>query len=146
MPERALRALGAERPAGLIAALREAGLPCGDLDEAIFYQLEDGQGPIAWAGLELYGREALLRSVVVPARQRGAGVGSDLVVRVMQAAAAQGVERLWLLTETAAPFFNRLGFRAAPRDEAPAAVRESPEFASVCPASAACMILALPGR
>jgi amino-acid N-acetyltransferase len=48
-----------------------------------------------------------------------------------------------LLTTTAAPFFTRFGFTSAARDAAPAALRATAEFASLCPASAVCMAVAI---
>ena len=44
-----------------------------------------------------------------------------------------------LLTTTAASFFAKRGYRPLARDEAPAAVRATAEFRSICPASATCM-------
>jgi amino-acid N-acetyltransferase len=49
---------------------------------------------------------------------------------------AAGLERFMLLTETAADFFHRHGYRVVQRIDAPAALRASSQFASVCPASA----------
>jgi amino-acid N-acetyltransferase len=39
-------------------------------------------------------------------------------------------------------FFSRLGFRAVARDAAPAVLRAGAEFASICPSTATCMMLA----
>jgi amino-acid N-acetyltransferase len=50
-----------------------------------------------------------------------------------------GVRELFLLTTTAEPIFARWGFRRVDRAEAPPAIRESREFASLCPASAVFM-------
>jgi amino-acid N-acetyltransferase len=46
--------------------------------------------------------------------------------------------RGYLLTTTAADDSRRFGFQDARRDEAPADLQRSTEFASVCPASATC--------
>lgn len=50
---------------------------------------------------------------------------------------------VYLLTETAAEFFARLGFRPIRRAEAEPAVGASVEFTTACPASATCMRLSL---
>jgi amino-acid N-acetyltransferase len=50
---------------------------------------------------------------------------------------------VYLLTTTAADFYDRFGFRPFPRAEVPEAVAGSPEFASICPSSAACRRLVL---
>jgi amino-acid N-acetyltransferase len=54
---------------------------------------------------------------------------------------ARGLRAVYLLTTTAADYFRRFGFEDARRDEAPAVLQRSSEFASVCPASAACLAM-----
>jgi amino-acid N-acetyltransferase len=56
---------------------------------------------------------------------------------------AKARERLFLLTTTAAPFFARRGFAPVKRSTAPEAMTKSPQFASLCPSTAACMALVL---
>lgn len=128
-------------------ALAGAGLPTADLDGglATFFRLDDESGPLGWGAFELHGREALLRSVVVAADRRGAGAGSDLVARILSAAAQAGASRAWLLTETAEGFFEGLGFVLRERSDAPEAIRRTAEFERLCPASAKCMALDLGG-
>ena len=137
---RALVALAADDLADLRRALADAALPHDDLDEPgrRFYCLDDVGRTLGWAGLEIQGSEALLRSLVVPAG--GRGTGSDLVTRISAEARRLGVDRLWLLTTTAAPFFAKLGFEQATRDAAPDAIRATREFRDICPASATCMV------
>ena len=112
-----------------------------DASQALFDALANKR--LGWAALEQYGPDALLRSVLTVPDRRNGGVGTMLVKRVSAAAADQGVERLWLLTETAAPFFARLGFAETQRANAPASMQETTEFRSVCPASATCMTMML---
>ena len=47
-----------------------------------------------------------------------------------------GAARLHLLTTTAERFFTGRGFVAADRESAPPAIRQTREFADLCPASA----------
>jgi amino-acid N-acetyltransferase len=91
------------------------------------------------AALEAYGRTGLLRSVAVAASERKRGTGIALVADRLAAAATQGLESVYLLTTTAAPYFRRFGFVNADRGGAPAELQASPEFAAICPASATCM-------
>lgn len=142
MPERALRRLDAAGLDPLRARLRAAGLPADDLDGARMhvFALEDAAGALAWAALETTQGDALLRSVLVLPDRRAKGVGADLVRHIAAEAASRGIARLWLLTETAAPFFGRHGFRAVERAAAPAAIRQTSEFRAICPASATCMV------
>jgi amino-acid N-acetyltransferase len=100
---------------------------------------------IGSAGLEVYGEAALLRSVAVEPAFQGRGIGRALAARALELARARGVTAVYLLTETAAAFFERLGFRPIPRVEAEPAVGRSLEFQGACPASAACMVLVLEG-
>ena len=53
------------------------------------------------------------------------------------------VQRLHLLTTTAAPFFGTMGYAAADRHAAPPVIAASREFTSLCPASAAYLVKAL---
>ncbi len=46
---------------------------------------------------------------------------------------------VFLLTETAEPFFVRFGFERVSREEAPPQLRASEEFRCLCPESAAFM-------
>lgn len=108
-----------------------------------FFRLADDQGTLGWAALERCGPDALLRSVLTVPSRRCSGAGADLVQRVSASAANEGVERLWLLTETAAPFFTRLGFMETERENVPAAIRQTTEFRGICPISATCMVLDL---
>lgn len=94
-------------------------------------------------GMERYGPSALLRSLVVAPSHRGRGLGRALTERLLQEARKQGVRRVFLLTETAADFFPKFGFRQIPREEADAEVRSSVEFSTACCESAACMRLDL---
>ena len=137
---RALVALAPADLGELRRALADAALPHDDLHEPgrRFYRLDDAGRTLGWAGLEIEGVEALLRSVVVLGR--GQGTGRDLVALVCGEARRLGVERLWLLTTTAAPFFAKVGFTEAARDAAPAPIRATREFRDICPASATCMV------
>jgi amino-acid N-acetyltransferase len=91
-------------------------------------------------GVEMHGASGLLRSVAVAPAQRRSGLGREIVARLEQESRAAGLSELVLLTETARPFFERLGYRVIDRAAAPAAVQASAEFKSLCPQSAACMM------
>jgi amino-acid N-acetyltransferase len=141
-PDYALRELSQEQLLEVDLLLKGAGLPRDDIREPgrHFYRLEDAAGPVAWAGLEPYGIDGLLRSIIVLEHVRGRANGSMLVEATIAEARRLGVERLWLLTTTAAGFFARIGFREVPRDAAPPPIAATTEFASLCPASATCMM------
>jgi amino-acid N-acetyltransferase len=125
----------------LWALLAEAGLPDGGLADHLATTLVALQGDqvVGSAALELYGAAALLRSVAVADAQRNQGIGSRLLDHAMALARQHGVQRLYLLTERAAGYFARRGFRPISRAEVEPAVLASLEFTTVCPASAQAM-------
>ena len=125
--------------------LEHAGLPYADLHEPgrRFYRMDGDCGPVGFAGLEVHGADALLRSIVVADERRGQGTGRKLVAAMVTEAQRLGIERLWLLTTTAAGFFEHLGFTTVDRAIAPPAIQATSEFRSLCPTSATCMTFAL---
>ena len=96
------------------------------------------------AALDAHGRTGLLRSVAVAPSGRSRGTGIALVADRLAAARAGGLDSVYLLTTTAAPLFRRFGFMEVARASAPDALRASPEFAALCPASATCMRVEVP--
>ena len=134
--------------AAIADLVRQASLPLDGLREqmgAALVARKTGQivGAVA---LELYGREALLRSLVVVSPWQGRGLGLALAQAALALARSRGVERIFLLTETAAGFFPRLGFEPVERSAIPASVQQSVEIRSACPASALAMVLNLSVR
>jgi amino-acid N-acetyltransferase len=82
----------------------------------------------------------MIRSVAVDPAWRGRGLGGRLTRVVLDLAEQAGVQRIYLLTETAPDFFRGFGFRPIQRDDADAAVRTSAEFTELCPTSAIVMV------
>ncbi|HEV8610555.1 MAG TPA: arsenic resistance N-acetyltransferase ArsN2 [Thermoanaerobaculia bacterium] len=131
----------------LAALVSSCGLPLEGLRESLKTALvarEDGRivGAVA---LELYAPDALLRSLVVAPDLRGRGLGHRLAGAALDLAGQRGMTRVYLLTETAAPFFHRRGFRDSTRAEVPEAVRGSVEFRSACPSTARVLTFDLSG-
>lgn len=121
--------------------LREHDLPTADLDEALqFLSIGYVAGErVGIGGVEPHGPDGLLRSVVVESDRQGDGIGAALCAALEEAARVDGIETLYLLTTTAAPFFESQGYAEIPRSDAAASVRESTEFEELCPSSATCM-------
>ena len=125
-----------------IAFLEGEGLPVSDLTNGHlehFFFIGSKDSPSALVGLEIFGTEALLRSLVVAASARTQGLGAALVKHAEGHASAQGVRAIYLLTMTAETFFERRGYRRVERTQAPPSIRSTREFASLCPASSAFM-------
>jgi amino-acid N-acetyltransferase len=100
---------------------------------------EAGGRLVCAGGLEVYGADALLRSVVVDTESRGKGWGRQLLVHLTEQAAGLGVTKLYLLTTTAEAYFTRLGYGAVSRSRVPEQLKRSREFQGACPASATVM-------
>ena len=122
--------------------LEASSLPLTESDENLdhfFVHEGDGGSVNGVAGLELYGRAGLLRSVVVAGPARRQGIAAALIEQVVDRARTQGCTALYLLTLDAEAYFRRFGFEVISRSEAPAAIRGAPEFAFLCPESAVLM-------
>ena len=114
--------------------LAEAGLPLDGAREALALGVVgrvDGR-IVAAAAIERYGDAGLLRSVVVDAAARGTGLGQEIVSAAEARARSVGISELYLLTETAAAWFPRLGYEETERSTAAAKVGASVEFTTVC--------------
>lgn len=132
--------------AAIAKLLESAGLPAEDLSSAHDFQswvLEAHGMLLAAIGLERFGNEGLLRSLVVAPECRNIGIGQELIGRLERAARAEGINRLVLLTESAQAFFSARGYVATDRRDVSDAVKQSAEFRSLCPVSAVCMSKAL---
>jgi amino-acid N-acetyltransferase len=128
---------------GAAALLTAASLPSSDLTDELmehFFFCGAAHAPAALVGIELRGTSALLRSLVVRPDLRSTGLGKALVEQAEAHARAHGVRSLYLLTTTAAGFFERRGYVAASRESAPAEIRATREFSDICPASSALMV------
>ena len=141
-----LRPASAADLASVRALLVSADLPQDGLEDQFgdrYVVAVRGGRVVGAEGIEVHGDDGLLRSAVVDGALRGQGLGEQLTRERLAWARARGLRSVWLLTTTAAPFFDRLGFARVERASAPPALQASREFASVCPSSATCMRLEL---
>ena len=123
------------------ALLEENGLPSADVRSkpGCFYVASEGDERVGVGGIESYGSDGLLRSVVVERPARGQGLGTALCDRLEAVAREDGVGTLYLLTTTARELFADHGYVEIDRSLAPEAIRETTEFADLCPEAAVCM-------
>jgi amino-acid N-acetyltransferase len=139
------------RPSDLAAVLElltAARLPVQRVREGFGegYAVVEHNGAIAGAaGIEIYGRLGLLRSVVVDPASRGAGLAKSLLGDRLAWAESRSLEAVYLLTTSAADYFSRFGFGTIDRKSVPSQIQNSAEFRLVCPASATVMCLPLEG-
>lgn len=127
----------------VVSLLDRAGLPTADLEAdapredgpALFVVVAD-EGRVGCIGIERADDVALLRSAAVVERHRGEGYGTAAVRALEREAGEAGVETLYLLTTTAAPFFERLGYETVDRAAIPVELEGSREVSDLCPESA----------
>lgn len=136
------RPLLAGEHAALAAVLTAASLPTQDLSDPgrEFFAFRDPRGTVVgYGGIEVLATDALLRSVITVPEMRDRAYGAAIVDRMLALALRRGVHTLYLLTTTAVPFFERLGFAAIERAEAPPTIAATREFTTYCPESAVLM-------
>lgn len=124
--------------AGLTAALIARDLPIEDLHEPgrSFFRVERDGLEIGYCGFELYGDDALIRSIVVPSEHRGQGFGRAVTEALLTEVRRAGAQRAWLLTNSAVPFFERLGFAQMERSDAPLSILDTRQAISICGSAA----------
>jgi amino-acid N-acetyltransferase len=134
------------------AAVAELLVACGlepsdlaDHPDTLVLGRRRGDAVDAVVAVEHHGSTGLLRSLAVAPGQRGRGLARELVQAAEHRAAADGLAALYLLTETAAEFFLRLGYTRLAREAVPPRLRATPQFTRLCPASATCLGKTLPG-
>lgn len=126
----------------VLALLKEVTLPGEGVSDQFqnFFVTWDCDQLVGCAGIEIYEEVGLIRSVAVQPSFQGHGLGSRLVKTIHNFACEKKIIEVYLLTETAEPFFLKQDYIVIPREEADPRVKKSIEFTSVCPDSAVCMI------
>jgi amino-acid N-acetyltransferase len=107
----------------------------------VFYNTRENL--VGSGGLEFYHDLALLRSLAVSPELRGQQLGKKIVADLLEAAKEKNIREVYLLTQTAGFFFQKLGFMPVRRELVPDAIQKSSEFANVCPTSAEVLMLKL---
>ena len=132
--------------AHLEALLSQNHLPTQDCVEQMqnFYGMFAGDELIAAGGLEPAEDYALLRSVVVKTQYRAMGLAQKIVGYLLDLAESENRLAVYLLTETAGSYFQKLGFKPVPRKEVPEMIRQTRQFSTLCPDSASCFVMRLP--
>ncbi|MGH2572510.1 MAG: HAD-IIA family hydrolase [Actinomycetota bacterium] len=138
----AQRDVGALRALLGAAALTAEGVE-GRLPFTLVSEDSGGGEIVSTACVEQVSGVGLLRSVAVREPHRGRGLGMLAVAAAISDARARGLAHVSLFTETAAAFFERMGFRPVQRSDLPEPVRASPQAAMECSASAIGMAMDL---
>lgn len=122
--------------------LQSEQLPTIDLQpdlQHFFLAIEKGQ-PIGLIGLDHYGENGLLRSMVVLPPYRNQGVAGRLIETLEAQARDLGIGHLYLITNTAETYFQQKGFARIQPADLPPDLAMAPEFNGLCPASSAIMM------
>ncbi len=132
-----------------IQSIRElicsSGLPSSDVDgksQKIFVVESDGR-IVAVGGIEKLGDVALVRSIAVAPEYRKNGIASSIYQLLEEYARSSEVEELYLITESAKEYFQKLGFTEQERKTTPCLIKQTSQFSELCPSSATVMVKAL---
>ena len=128
---------------GLKAALVGTGLPADDVGDPqlAFWRFEThGDVPVGFGGLEFHGGDAILRSVVTLPQLRQIGMGAAIVAALEVEARAHQCRTIYLLTKSDRDFFARLGYAPCTLGDVPEGIRQSRQFAALCPPTATVMV------
>ena len=94
-------------------------------------------------GLDVVASGAVLRSLATHPASRGQGIATALCDAAEAEAVRRGITGVYLLTESAAGFAERRGYRAIERSTVPAPVAEHRQFATAVCQSATAMAKSL---
>lgn len=130
--------------ARLLELLATARLPADGLSGKSFLGIVDGDGALlACGGLERKGDAVLLRSIAVQSGLQKGGLGSTITLKLLAEARNGGAQAAYLLTNSAAGFFERLGFQNIDRARVPAPIAATSQFSGSTCASAQAMVQVL---
>ena len=124
------------------ALLSYYSLPASDLksnDQIQLYGIYHNDNLVACIGIEIYKKNGLLRSLAIKSHYKKQGLGKRLVEFIEDLCRQNGIREIYLLTESAENYFTKLGFIVSDRRSAPARIKTSTQFSSLCPASATFM-------
>ncbi|SFB96584.1 amino-acid N-acetyltransferase [Flexibacter flexilis DSM 6793] len=108
--------------------------------KVVFEVASVGKCVVGCIGAELYGNDVFLRSFAVHHAHQKQGIGEALLSIFLKKYKTPQTT-VHLLTTTAQGYFEKKNFRVANRNTAPAAIRNTAQFAGMCPASSVYMIL-----
>ena len=94
---------------------------------------------VGYFGYELFDKLALFRSMVVLPEVQNKGYGALIWRQAKEKLQDEDVNEVYLLTNTAAPFFHKQGFEEVARSSAPEPILATTEFKEFCPADSVCM-------
>ncbi len=114
----------------ILALLKRVELPADDVEKFYPYFLvaEIDEKVVGTAGMEVYGKKALVRSLAVAPEFQKRGIGKQLLNEILVFAKNNGMEDAYLLTYNIQSLAQKLGFVQINRGEVPEEVQQSVEF------------------
>lgn len=121
--------------------LETNNLPIADIEspEIELYEATLNNKRIGVGGYEVHGSTALLRSIAVHPELRGHGIGTTICLELEDEIACNMGDAIYLLTNDAVEFFEKIGYERINRETAPEPIQRTQEFAELCPTTAVCM-------
>lgn len=126
----------------VVQLLQSENLPVEDLKANLphFFVIGDKNTVFGAIGLEVYGTDGLLRSMIVDSNYRGLSLAKKLIDNLFEYAEKNGLNTIYLITTTAEKYFGGRGFQPVSRDKVPASIAATSEFTSLCPSTATVMV------
>ena len=124
----------------ILSMLDSSGLTKEGVNDAKHYVVRGDDGKIiATIGFQIWGKQGLLRSLAVDEKERNRGLGSSLVMYVLELARNLELDEVFLLTEKVGEYYLRFGFEYYNRKQVFGEVLKSAEFRGACLESAPVM-------
>ena len=108
-------------------------------DGVSLFVVEKGSEHVGYFGIELFGDNALFRSMIVLPEFRDQGYGEGIWKLALAMLKENSVHDVYLLTNTAAPFFKKQNFEEYDRGAVPKTIALTSEFVDFCPEDSVCM-------
>ncbi|MHB8566905.1 MAG: GNAT family N-acetyltransferase [Nitrososphaerales archaeon] len=138
MPNRIEMATSDDVPE-ILNILEKKGLTKDGIKDAQCWIIKLNNKIIGSIGLEVWGKQGLLRSLAVEEKSRKKGLGRSLVFYVLEVARQKNLEEVFLLSEASAEYYLRFGFEYYERKLVSGDVLKSAEFRGACLESAKVM-------
>lgn len=121
--------------------LNSLGLPSSDIGPHVrgFVIAKTGKLIVGVVGMEVHGKDCLLRSLAVRPSHQGMGIAKELFCRIVADAQKRGIVKAYVLTTTIEILCQKWGFNKIPKTRVPHTIIVSKEFQGLCPKTAVLM-------
>jgi C_GCAxxG_C_C family probable redox protein len=129
----------------ILSLLEQYSLPTQDIlyEKQLFWMVKKDKQVLGTIAIENYEPFGLLRSFAVDPSNQNQGIGASMLYHAVAQSEKLGIEYLYLLTDTAARYFEMHEWTYIRRESVPKELLQSEEFKSICSDSTSCMFLAV---